>query len=256
MTPSDVAAGGSTASSTGPSTAPDTGPGTLYGVGTGPGDPELLTLKAWRLIKDARVIAYPAPDSGDSFARAIVAQFIPDGVLEIPIVVPMTPARFPAQEVYDRAADQIGAELAKGRDVVVLCEGDPFFYGSFMYLFGRLEGRFPVRVVPGVSSLGAVSAAAQRPLCAREETLTVLPATLSEEALTARLQQADAAAIMKLGRHFAKARRVVAALGLTDRARFVSHASLPHQTVSALADAPDAAPYFSMILIPGKDAHV
>lgn len=230
--------------------------GTLYGVGVGPGDPDLLTLRAHRLITGAAVVAYPAPDTGESFARRIVAGFLPAAVREIPIVVPMKVARFPAQEVYDRAAAEIAAELDACRDVVVLCEGDPFFYGSFMYLFSRLEGRYPVQIVPGVSSLGAVTAAAQRPLCAREETLSVLPATLLESELAARMAQADAVAIMKLGRHFAKARRVVDRLGLTGRAVFVSHASLPEQGCCPLAEAPETAPYFSMILIPGKDAHV
>lgn len=230
--------------------------GTLFGVGVGPGDPDLLTLRAHRLIIGAAVVAYPAPDTGESFARRIVAEYLPEGLREIPIVVPMKHARFPAQDVYDRAAAQIAQELDAGRDVVVLCEGDPFFYGSFMYLFARLEGRYPVQIVPGVSSLGAVTAAAQRPLCAREETLSVLPATMPEHDLAARLARTDACAIMKLGRHFAKARRVVDRLGLTERAVFVSHASLPQQTCCPLAEAPEAAPYFSMILIPGKDAHV
>jgi len=230
--------------------------GTLIGVGVGPGDPELLTLKAHRLITGAAVIAYPAPDSGDSFARRIVAGYISENTTEIPIVIPMRAARFPAQEVYDTAAEDIAAELEAGRDVVVLCEGDPFFYGSFMYLYARLEGRFPTRVVPGVSSLGAVTAAAGRPLCAREEVLTTLPATLPAEELEVRLKQTDAAAIMKLGRHFAKARAVIEKLGFTERAVFVSHASLPDQGACPLADAPDTAPYFSMIVIPGKDAHV
>lgn len=229
--------------------------GTLYGIGTGPGDPELLTLKAHRLIANATVIAYPAPDSGDSFARRIVADTIPAGALEIPIVIPMRAERFPAQDVYDAAAAQISGVLDTGVDVVVLCEGDPFFYGSFMYLFSRLSERYATEIVPGVSSLGAVTAAARHPLCARADVLTVLPATLSEDALSERLQSTDAAAIMKLGRHFPKARAVIDRLGLTDRAVLVRHASLPEQQVMPLADAPEETPYFSMILIPGKDAH-
>lgn len=230
--------------------------GTLYGVGVGPGDPELLTLKAHRLITTAEVIAYPAPDSGESFARRIVAGFLPEGAREIPIIIPMRAARFPAQDIYDQAAAALAEELDAGRDVVVLCEGDPFFYGSFMYLFARLAERFPSQIVPGVSSLGAVTAAARQPLCARADTLTVLPATLDEATLAARLAATDAAAIMKLGRHFPKARAVIDRLGLTERAHLVRHASLPEQAVMPLAEAPDEAPYFSMILIPGKDAHV
>ena len=230
--------------------------GTLYGIGVGPGDPELLTLKAHRLIAGASVIAYPAPDSGDSFARRIVAEYLPPGAREIPIVIPMRPERFPAQDVYDAAAGTLAAELEAGRDVVVLCEGDPFFYGSFMYLHARLAPRFPVQVVPGVSSLGAVTAAAGRPLCARADVLTVLPATLDEDTLAARLAATDAAAIMKLGRHFPKVRRVLDRLDLTPRAVLVTHAALPDQQVLPLAEAPEAVPYFSMIVIPGKDAHV
>ncbi|MEM9524781.1 MAG: precorrin-2 C(20)-methyltransferase [Pseudomonadota bacterium] len=229
--------------------------GILYGVGVGPGDPELLTLKAHRLIVRSRVIAYPAPDSGKSFARAIVAGFIPEDAIEIPMIVPMRTARFPAQIVYDGAAQEIATHLEAGRDVVTLCEGDPFFYGSFMYLFARLEARFDCRVVPGVSSLGAVTAAAKYPLCAREETLIVLPATLPDGELQQRLSKADAVAVIKVGRHFAKVRTVIERLGLTQRAVFVRHASLPEQRICPLADAPDEAPYFSMILIPGKAAH-
>lgn len=230
--------------------------GVLYGVGVGPGDPELLTLKADRLIRSADLIAYPAPDTGDSFARRIVQDRIAPGTPEVPIVIPMRPERFPAQDVYDSAAATLGEALESGQKVVVLCEGDPFFYGSFMYLFARLAGHFTTEVVPGVSSLGAVTAAARQPLCARADALTVLPATLPEDALRARLQSTDAAAIMKLGRHFPKVRALLDELGLTARARYVSHASLPEQGVWPLAEAPETAPYFSMILIPGEDAHV
>ena len=229
--------------------------GRLYGVGVGPGDPDLLTLKAHRLISAARVVAYPAPDTGTSFARAIVADLIPVAAAEVPIVIPMVGARFPAQDVYDKAAAVLGDYLKAGRDVLVLCEGDPFFYGSFMYLFSRLADRFPTEIVPGVSSLGAVTAASRRPLCARSDVLTVLPATLPETVLRERLASADAAAIMKLGRHFSKARAVVDDLGLTARAHFVAHASLPEQQVCPLAQAPENAPYFSMILIPGEDIY-
>ncbi|MDV7143064.1 precorrin-2 C(20)-methyltransferase [Tropicimonas sp. TH_r6] len=230
--------------------------GTLYGLGVGPGDPELLTLKAHRLLTSARVIAYPAPDSGESFARAIVARYIPDGAREIPIVIPMRTERFPAQDVYDEAAETIAAALDAGEDVVVLCEGDPFFYGSFMYLFSRLSERFQAEIVPGVSSLGAVTAVARQPLIAREEVLTVVPATLDEPELEQHLKAANAAAIMKLGRHFGRTRAVLERLGMAERAVFVSHASLPQQHVCPLSEAPDTAPYFSMIVVPGKDAHV
>ncbi len=154
--------------------------GILYGIGVGPGDPELMTLKADRLIRAARVVAYPAPDTGESFARAIAARAISPDAVEIPMIVPMREERFAAQEVYAEAARTIGGHLAGGADVVVLCEGDPFFYGSFMYLFARLAGRHPVEVVPGVSSLAACAAALGRPLVARNGVLSVLPGPLPD----------------------------------------------------------------------------
>ncbi|MEM0923039.1 MAG: precorrin-2 C(20)-methyltransferase [Pseudomonadota bacterium] len=223
--------------------------GRLFGIGLGPGDPELITLKAARLIGSAEVIAYPAPDSGESFARSIAADLIPDSAEEIPMIVPMRPDRFPAQKVYAEAAEQIASCLTQGRDVAVLCEGDPFFYGSFMYLFTRLAGRFPAEIVPGVSSLGACAAAAARPLVARNDVLTVLPGPLPDEALRRRIEAADAVAIMKVGRHLPRLRRLIEEMGLNAQAVYAERASLPNARALPLADAPAEAPYFSMILI-------
>jgi precorrin-2/cobalt-factor-2 C20-methyltransferase len=223
--------------------------GTLWGVGVGPGDPELMTLKADRLIRAARVVAYPAPDTGESFARAIAAHAIAAGAEEIPMIVPMRVDRFPAQEVYAASAERIARHLEAGEDVVVLCEGDPFFYGSFMYLFARLAERFAVEVVPGVSSLGACAAALKRPLTARNDVLTVIPGPLPDEALRARIEAAEAIAIMKVGRHLGRIRTLLDTMGLGSRAGYVERASLDAQSVRPLAEAPDPAPYFSMILI-------
>ena len=223
--------------------------GRLIGVGTGPGDPQLVTRRAWALIEGARVIAYPAPDTGTSFARSIVAEAIAGDAVEIPMIMPMRPGRAPAQSVYDDAATAIGGHLAAGRDVIVLCEGDPLFYGSFMYLLVRLRDSYPVEIVPGVNSLSACAAAQAHPLVARSDVLTVLPGTLDDEALAAAIGAADAVAIMKIGRHMPRLRALVDRLGLTGHALYTSHASLPHERALALSDAPDDAPYFSMILI-------
>ena len=223
--------------------------GRLIGVGTGPGDPQLVTRRAWALIEGARVIAYPAPDTGTSFTRSIVAEAIAGDAVEIPMIVPMRPGRAPAQSVYDDAATAIGGHLAAGRDVIVLCEGDPLFYGSFMYLLVRLRDSYPVEIVPGVNSLSACAAAQAHPLVARSDVLTVLPGTLDDEALAAAIGAADAVAIMKIGRHMPRLRALVDRLGLTGHALYTSHASLPHERALALSDAPDDAPYFSMILI-------
>ena len=226
--------------------------GRLYGIGVGPGDPELVTLKAARLIAALPVIAYPAPDRGDSAARAIAASLIPAGRIEIAIRVPMRPGRMPV-EVYDRAAEAIATHLQAGRDVGVLCEGDPFFYGSFMYLHDRLAGRFPCTIVPGVTSLTSCAAASGRPLVRRDGVLTVLPATLQDGELERRLGRSDAAAIMKVGRHLSRIRALLARLGLAGSAVYVAHASREDERVlplDALVD--DEAPYFSMILVPGS----
>jgi len=223
--------------------------GTAWGLGVGPGDPELITLKAARILKSVPVIAYPAPETGDSLARAIAAPHLPGGQIEIVVRTPMTAERFPAQEVYDRAAAAIGGHLAEGRDVAVLCEGDPFFYGSFMYLFARLARSWRVEVVPGVSSLTACAAAARAPLAARDDVLSVIPATLPEAELVRRIGAADAAAIVKVGRHLAKARRALEACGLLADARYVERATMATERVLPLAEAGDNAPYFSMILV-------
>ena len=224
--------------------------GTLYGLGVGPGDPELITLKALRLLRAVPVIAYPAPEQGDSLVRAIVARHLPGGQVEIAMRMPMVASRFPAQEVYDRAATDIGDHLAAGRDVAVLCEGDPFFYGSFMYLFGRMAADFRTEVVPGVSSLTACAAALEAPLATRDDVLTVIPATLPADVLADRMGGADSVALIKVGRHFTKVRHVLESLGLTARARYVQHATMDSQVVLPLdAVSPEDVPYFSMILV-------
>ncbi|MFT6223434.1 MAG: precorrin-2/cobalt-factor-2 C20-methyltransferase [Paracoccaceae bacterium] len=224
-------------------------PGTLHGVGLGPGDPELMTLRAARLIGSARVIAYPTLAGADSFARQIAQAHIHPDAVEIRIDLEMSTERAPAQAAYDAGAAKIAAELDKGHDVVALCEGDPFFYGSFMYLHARLADRYRVTVVPGVTSMTACAATAALPLAARNEVMTILPAPLDEATLAARLATADTAVIMKIGRHLPKLRRVLAAAGLTGHAVYIERATLESEKVMPLAQAPEKAPYFSMILV-------
>jgi len=223
--------------------------GILYGIGVGPGDPELMTLRAHRLISRAKVVAYPAPDSGDSFARRIAAAVIPAGAEEISMVVPLQANRFPAQKIYAEAAQKISAHLDRGTNVAVLCEGDPFFYGSFMYLFARLAGHFRAEIVPGVSSLSACAASLKRPLTARNDVLTVLPGPLPDAELRPRIEAAEAIAIMKVGRHLGRIRALLEQMGLTANSGYIEHASLDTEQVSPMTKAPETAPYFSMILI-------
>jgi len=223
--------------------------GRLYGLGIGPGDPELVTLKALRLLRAAPVVAYPAPDCGDSFARRIVAEWLDQGQREIRVRFPMRPGKPPAA-IYDAAARELGAVLDAGDDVACLCQGDPLFYGSFAGILTRLAAHYPVTVVPGVSSLTACAAAAVLPIVQRDDTLSVIPATLPETELARRLAEIDAAAIIKLGRHFPKLRRVLSVLGLFDGAIYVERASLPNQRIAALATVdPASVPYFATVLV-------
>lgn len=223
--------------------------GILYGVGLGPGDPDLITLRGAKLISGASVIAFPTLAGGKSFARSIAADMIPKGAVELAIEVPMTTERAPAQAAYDCAADKIGKYLESGQTVVYLCEGDPFFYGSFMYVFARLSGKFPVKVVPGVTSIAACAAGAGQPLVARNERLTVLPGPLPATELRKRIEGAESLAIMKVGRHLGKIRQVIDGLGLMGQAVYIERVSLPEEKICPLSEAPDVAPYFSMILL-------
>ncbi|QPM91029.1 precorrin-2 C(20)-methyltransferase [Pseudooceanicola algae] len=224
--------------------------GTLYGVGLGPGDPGLITLRAAELIRAAQVLAYPARPGEPSMARAIAAGLIPEGVEEIVMEVPMTPARAPAQAAYDSGADRIAEALENGRDVVCLCEGDPLFYGSFMYLQARLAARFTVQIVPGVTSVSAAAARAGRALVARNQRLEVLPGPLPDDALRARLREgADTIVILKVGRHLRRIRALLGGMGLMKQALYIERATLPGEVILPLADAPGEAPYFSLILI-------
>jgi precorrin-2/cobalt-factor-2 C20-methyltransferase len=224
--------------------------GKLYGVGVGPGDIELLTLKAARLLSEVKIIAYPAANGGESLARRIVAPLIPENAREMPIAIPMEEARDAARSAYDAAAQSIADHLRQGSDVLFLCEGDPFFYGSFMFLHERLGSSFETIIVPGVTSLTACAGVLGRPLAARNEVLKILPAPLPEERLRAELKDAEAAAIIKIGRHFDKVRKVLCDLDLTARACIIERATQGDQCITPMNDmAPGARPYFSTILI-------
>lgn len=223
--------------------------GVLYGVGLGPGDPGLITRRAAALIEATEVIAYPALAGGESFARAIAADLIAATAHEIRIDVPMTRDRAPAQAAYDLGAAEIAEALEAGRDVVALCEGDPLFYGSFMYLQARLAGRFRVEVVPGVTSVTACAALAGLPLAARDGVVTVLPATLPDSVLRDRMVGAGTVVLMKIGRHLGRVRALLVAEGLAAKAVYVARAGLPDAVCLPLEAAPATAPYFSMILV-------
>ncbi|MGI8456822.1 MAG: precorrin-2 C(20)-methyltransferase [Propionibacteriaceae bacterium] len=238
------------------------GAGRLYGVGVGPGDPELLTLKAARVITGADVIAYHSGTRGASIARSIVADLITDGTVEELLVYPVTTGATDhplgyygaVAEFYDASAARLAVHLEAGRTVVVLAEGDPLFYSSYMYLQDRLSGRFPAEIVPGVISISAATAALATPLSRHEDVLTVLPGTLPVPELARRLADTDAAVIMKLGRTFAGVRDALDQAGVLHRARYVERASTGAEVTRPVADVdPSRVPYFSMVIVPGRD---
>ena len=227
--------------------------GTLYGIGVGPGDPQLLTLKALELLQRAAVIAYPAPETGASLTREIVAPHLSarsDAYEEIALRMPIRGGRFPAEEAYDRAETLLAGHLRAGRDVVVLCEGDPFLYGSFMYLFARMVKAFPVEVVAGVSSIHAAGAALGRPLGAQNDRVGILPATLPEARLMEGILAVETSVLVKVGQHIARMRAMLQRAGLLDCAHYMEYATMNRQRFLPLKDfAGDSAPYFSMILV-------
>lgn len=225
--------------------------GTFYCVGVGPGDPDLLTIKALKLLKSGATVAYPVgADSGTSFARSIAAPHIPVGTKEFGFAVPMRESRTPAIEAYNQAAETIRKTLMGGKDVVLLCEGDPFFYGSAMYLFERLADEFKTQVVPGITSLTACAAASERPLAARNDILKVIPAPLEEKIIIKELKGAESAAIIKVGRHFEKVRRVLKEMNLEESAIIIEAATGENENIRSVSDF-DASerPYFSTILV-------
>lgn len=233
--------------------------GRLWGVGVGPGDPELVTVKTARLIGAADVVVYHCARHGRSTARRIAERYLRGDQIEEQLVYPVTVEttdhpggyRGALDDFYADAAARLAAHLDAGRDVVVLAEGDPFFYGSYMHLHERLAHRYPTEVVPGVTSMTAASAALGRPLVERDEVLTVLPGTLPPEQLAARLASTDAAAVLKLGRTFGAVRAAADEAGVLGRLYYAERVSTDTQRVEPLADVdPDTVPYFSLALLP------
>lgn len=232
--------------------------GRLYGIGVGPGDPELLTVKARRIIATVDVIAYPNARHGRSVARKIAAPHLRGDQIEVALEYPVTteqtdhPGGYEAalSEFYDACAERLAEHLDAGRDIAVLCEGDPFFYGSYMYVHERLAHRYPTEVVPGVTSFSAAASAAGKPLVRRDDVLTILPGTLPPEVLAARLRAGDASVVMKLGRRFAGVAEAIEAAGLTERAIYAERASSEAERIAPLKEAGEKVPYMSLVLVP------
>lgn len=235
--------------------------GRLFGLGVGPGDPELITVKALRLLRAAPVVGYFVAKGKKSNAFGIIEDYLHDAQVKVPLVYPVTTEKLEPplcyediiRDFYDTAAVELAVYLDSGRDVAVICEGDPFFYGSYMYLHDRLGHRYDTDVVPGVCSMLGGAAVLGAPLVYRNQTLSVISGVLPEEDLKYRLAAADAAVVMKLGRNFQKVRRVLDELDLARRALYVERATMRNQRIVPLDEVdPMASPYFSLIVIPGE----
>lgn len=240
-------------------------PGILYGVGLGPGDPELVTVKAARLIAAADVVAYHSARHGRSVARSIAEPYLRGDQAEEQLVYPVTtettdhPGGYEGaiEDFYAEAAARLTAHLEAGRDVVLLAEGDPLFYSSYMHMHKRISERYETVIVPGVTSVSGAAAALKTPLVEGNDVLTVLPGTMPQDELTSRLRETDAAAIMKISRSFANVQQALKDAGRLDGAHYVERASGAKQRVQAAGEVDAASvPYMSIVIVPGTEAAV
>ncbi|MGV1013680.1 MAG: precorrin-2 C(20)-methyltransferase [Methyloceanibacter sp.] len=234
--------------------------GRLIGVGVGPGDPGLLTLNAIDALKQADVVAHFAKAGNASNARTIAASYFKDGVEELPLLYPVTTEipkedaayREALRDFYDGASAKIAKHLDAGRTVAVIAEGDPLFYGSYMHLHVRLAPLYPTEVIAGVTGMSGCWSAIGTPIAQGDDVFTVLPGTLPEYELERRLADANAAVVMKIGRHLAKVRRALDRAGRLDRAIYVERGTMANASVIPLIDKLDSfAPYFAIVLVPG-----
>jgi precorrin-2/cobalt-factor-2 C20-methyltransferase len=234
--------------------------GRLYGVGTGPGDPELLTLKAVRALSEADVLAHFAKRGNNGNARTIIEAHLRPDMIELPLLYPVTTEIEKDHDdyksaigcFYAEAAQAVEEHLVAGRTVAVLSEGDPLFYGSYMHLHVRLAHRFPTEVIPGVTAMSGCWSASGLPIVQGDDVLSVLPGTMAEAELARRLADTDAAVIMKLGRNLPKVRRALEAAGRLGVAHYVERGTMANAVSMRLADKPDdLAPYFALVLVPG-----
>jgi precorrin-2/cobalt-factor-2 C20-methyltransferase len=237
--------------------------GRLIGVGTGPGDPELLTVKAVRAIEGADVIAYFAKQGRGGNGKAIVEHLFKPGIELLPLYYPVTTEldkgdplyQSRITEFYNISADAVARHLEAGRTVAVLSEGDPLFYGSYMHLHVRLSQRYPTEVIPGISAMSGCWSLAGMPIVQGDDVLSVLPGTMGEQELTRRLADTEAAVIMKVGRNLPKIRRALEAAGRLGDALYVERGTMANAAMVKLAERGEGdAPYFSLVLVPGWEA--
>jgi precorrin-2/cobalt-factor-2 C20-methyltransferase len=234
--------------------------GHLIGVGVGPGDPELMTLKAVRALQSADLVVHFARNGSAGNARTTAAGHLRAGIEEMALRYPLTTEvakecetyRGAMADFYDGAAKAIAGHLEGGRTVAVICEGDPLFYGSFMHLHARLAAHYPTEVIAGVTGMSGCWSATATPIAQGDDVFVVLPATLPAPEFERRLADADAAVIMKVGRNLAKVRAALERTGRIERALYVERATMGDAVMMPLSQKrDDAAPYFAIVLVPG-----
>lgn len=236
--------------------------GCVYGVGLGPGDPDLMSVKAHRLVTSARHVAFFRKTGRAGQARTLAGALVPETAIEFPMEYPVTteiPVSDPRYNqtlsaFYAKCTEHLRALAEAGEDVIVLCEGDPFFYGSFMHLHDRLKAHVPVEVVPAITGMSAAWTATGAPITWGDDVLTVLMGTLAEDELSQKMASADALVVMKIGRNYAKIVSALRAAGKFDKAWLVEYAAMPNQTVRRIAEVPEGykAPYFSIVIVHGQ----
>lgn len=236
--------------------------GTIYGIGLGPGDPDLMSLKAHRLLTGAHHVAYFRKVGRPGRARTQAGDLVSEDAVEFPMEYPVTteiPVSDPRynamlSDFYSKCCAHLVSLAQSGQDVAVLCEGDPFFYGSFMHLFERLKDTVPVEVVPGITGMSAAWTATGRPVTWGDDVMSVVMGTMPEEDLVRHMRAADALVVMKVGRNLGKVRRALHRAGRSELAWVVECAAMEEQKVTRLADVPEAhqAPYFTIVLVHGQ----
>lgn len=235
--------------------------GKIYGLGLGPGDPDLMSVKTHRLLTNARHVAFFRKKGRTGQARKMVDGLIPEGAIEFPMEYPVTTEIPVTDPRYNELLSAFYAEVSvhlrslaeAGEDVVVLCEGDPFFYGSFMHLYTRLESLVDVEVVPAITGMSGAWTATGAPITWGDDVLTVLMGTLEEKDLVRHMDDTDALVVMKIGRNFDKVVRALKVAGKFDDAWIVQFATMPNQTVTKLSEMTDkVTPYFSIIVVHGQ----
>ena len=228
--------------------------GKLYGVGVGPGDPELLTLKALRLIRENPVIAVPGEDIQASVAYQIVkgAYEALDEKTLLPVAMPMTKDPAVLEANHEKAAGDVETHLKQGKNVVFLTLGDPTVYSTYLYVHKRILARgYEAEIVSGITSFCAVAARLNMGLVERDEPLHVIPATYQADGMDQVLKLPGTKVLMKTGRKMAQVRESIQKSG--QQAVMIENCGMPGERIFEGAEnIPEKSGYYSLIIVKGE----